>query len=126
MVLTASITDLDGRRHPMIGAVPGRAQMAGRLTMGYRQVTAARDLILARQGEQFRGHEFHYSDWLDRPVDLPHAYTIASRTDEGVHHEGYSRGNLLASYIHVHFASRPELARRFVSACAGWNDEHKL
>ena len=33
--------------------------------------------------------------------------------------EGYRVGQTLMSYIHLHFASNPELPRAFVRACAG-------
>jgi cobyrinic acid a,c-diamide synthase len=124
MFLTESITDLDGEAHPMAGVVPGRAQMAGRLTMGYRLVEAVRDTPLLVRGGQTRGHEFHYSDWVDRPGDLSHAYQVAPRQGEAVRAEGYARENLLASYIHLHFGANPDLARNFVNACLRWQAEN--
>lgn len=120
MFLTGSITDLDGRTHATLGLLPGRAQMAGRLTMGYRQTTAARDSILCPAGERLRGHEFHYSDWLDRPQGLPHAYEVSPRAGAHARPEGYARDNLLASYVHLHFGQDPRLAERFAAACRDW------
>jgi len=120
MFLTDSITDLQGRRHAMAGVVPGRARMRERLVMGYRTVTASRDTLLLPVGERTRGHEFHYSDWVDRPADLPHAYEIAPRTKEDARPEGFVSDSLLASYVHLHFASQPGMARRFVEACLSY------
>jgi cobyrinic acid a,c-diamide synthase len=122
MFLTESITDLDGNTHPMAGVVPGRAQMVGRLTMGYRLVTAVQNTLLLVRGGQTRGHEFNYSDWVDRPDGLSHAYEIVPRLGESVRAEGYARKNLLASYIHLHFGSNPDLARNFVYACVRWQE----
>jgi cobyrinic acid a,c-diamide synthase len=124
MYLTESITDLDGRTHPMLGLVPGRAHMADRLTMGYRQVTAARDSILFAAGERLRGHEFHYSEWLERPEELPHAYAVSPRMSEQTREEGFAHDNIVASYIHLHFGQDPRLAERFVEACQEWQ-EHR-
>ncbi len=117
MYLTEAITDLDGRTHPMVGALPGRSAMTGRLTMGYRLVTPCADTLLAPMGQFLRGHEFHYSEWVDRPADLPYAYLIAAREGGELRPEGFARGRVLASYVHLHFGARPELAIRFVSAC---------
>jgi cobyrinic acid a,c-diamide synthase len=119
MVLTQSLTDLQGTTYPMVGLLPGRSQMRERLTMGYRQVTALRDCLLLGQGESTRGHEFHYSDWVER-WPLPQAYQIAPRQGEEAWAEGVAQGNLLASYVHLHFGARPDLARNFVRACTDW------
>jgi cobyrinic acid a,c-diamide synthase len=117
----------------MVGILPGRSAMTGRLTLGYRTVRAVRDSWLLRAGETLRGHEFHYSVWHDRPDEIPPAYEIApmthhhasSRTAMGSQsdvmmrqnrREGAHIANLLASYVHLHFLARPELAARFVSA----------
>jgi len=123
MYLTEGITDGEGELHPMVGLLPGRTQLAERLIMGYRLVTAERDSLLLRRGEEMRGHEFHYSVWTDRPADLPAAYRIAPRQGEEAHAEGYAAGNQLASYVHLHFGARPELAERFVLACRRWQED---
>jgi cobyrinic acid a,c-diamide synthase len=108
----------------MVGLLPGRSRMRKRLTMGYRLVTASRDSLLLRRGEQARGHEFHYSDWVDYPANLPYAYEIAPRRGEEVRSEGVAENNLLASYVHLHFGAHPCLASNFVDACARWWERH--
>ena len=122
MVLTQSLTDLQGETFAMWGLLPGRSHMRERLTMGYREVTALCDSLLFRKGDGTRGHEFHYSDWLDRHPELAHAYAIAPRADEPPRHEGVACGNLLASYVHLHFGADEALAVRLVSACRRWAD----
>jgi cobyrinic acid a,c-diamide synthase len=119
MMLTQSLVELDGVVHPMLGVLPGQSSMQKRLTMGYRQVTSARDCLLLQRGESTRGHEFHYSDWVDHGP-LPHAYEITPRQNELTWTEGVARGNLLASYVHLHFGAHPDLARNFVGACLDW------
>lgn len=49
------------RFYPMVGLVPGEARMAERPVLGYREVAALRDSPVARRGEVYRGHEFHYA-----------------------------------------------------------------
>ena len=119
MALLEHLIDLQGQTHTLASLIPGTARMQAHLTMGYRYVTAQCDTPLLRAGEQTRGHEFHYSDW-DRagapPADA--AYLITSRMGEVPRPEGFARGNLLASYVHLHFAAHPEMATRFVAACA--------
>ncbi|MCX7671974.1 MAG: cobyrinate a,c-diamide synthase, partial [Anaerolineae bacterium] len=117
MYLTQGISDQAGVRHPLVGLLPGWTALGDRLIMGYRVVAAERDSLLLRRGEEVRGHEFHYSIWNERPADLPAAYRIAPREGTIGQVEGYAEGNLLASYVHLHFGARPELAERFVLAC---------
>lgn len=117
MYLTKAITDLDGRTHPMVGTLPGRSAMTGRLTLGYRTATTLVDTPLAAAGITLRGHEFHYSDWIERPADLPAAYRLAATANRPARLEGYAAGNLLASYIHLHWSAASEVAARFVAAC---------
>ncbi len=118
MYLTRSIVDPEGREHPMVGLLPGRSVMAGRLTLGYRLAQAAGDSWLLAGGETVRGHEFHYSTWEGRPGDLPAAYRLLPPDGQGEPQpEGACLGNLWASYVHLHFWSKPELAVRFVAAC---------
>jgi cobyrinic acid a,c-diamide synthase len=120
MYLTQAIIDGDGTRHEMVGLLPGRSVMSGRLTLGYRLARPASDSWLLPDGETVRGHEFHYSVWEDRPAELPPAWLLLPRTGEGEPRpEGARLGSLWASYVHLHFAARPGLAARFVAAARG-------
>ncbi len=118
MYLTEAIIDLEGQEQPMVGLLPGRSVMTRqRLTLGYRQAQAVSDSWLLRAGETVRGHEFHYSAWENRPDDLPPAYYLLPRSGEGEPRpEGAWLGNLWASYVHLHFWGKPELATNFVMA----------
>jgi cobyrinic acid a,c-diamide synthase len=120
MYLTQSILDGGHVGHPMVGLLPGRCVMGGRLTLGYRVARSAGDSWFLAAGEVVRGHEFHYSHWEGRPGDLPPAYSLLPRSGEGEPRpEGARVGSLWASYVHVHFGAMPELAGRFVQALGG-------
>jgi hypothetical protein len=108
--------DVLGQVQRYHGLVPGVSTLANkRLTLGYREARACQDSPIARAGQMVRGHEFHWSV-CDSPSDRLAAYEIM---DGSGRVEGYAAGNILASYVHVHFASDPGLAPRFVAACAG-------
>ncbi len=113
MYLSEGITDRSGRFHPMVGIVPGRVRMTGGLSrMGYVEVALAHDGPLGPAGLRARGHEFH---WSETEGDLsPPAHRVIFPEDR---EEGYAFGNVIASYIHLHFGSNPALARNLVSAC---------
>jgi len=84
-----------------------------RQALGYAAVTLTRDSFFGKRGETLRGHEFHYSD-LAGTVDWPTAYAVRRRQAAAVTREGFQHGNVLASYVHLHWASRPQAVRRFV------------
>lgn len=115
MILMQALIDRDGRRWPMAGLVPGAARMSGKLAaVGYRLAGAAQPNLLAEAGDEVRGHEFRYSTWVceERPSA---AWQVrgtrgAAPADSG----GYARGNLLASYLHIHFGQRSDIAARFL------------
>ena len=117
MYLTEAVVDAAGNAFPMVGALPGRSVMTPRLTLGYRTVQALDESWLWRAGEMVRGHEFHYSAWDGMPETMLRLYAIqpeALRSEPRA--EGARAGNVLASYVHLHFLAMPELATRFVAA----------
>lgn len=116
MYLAQSLTDFDGETYPMAGLLPVASSMsAGRLTLGYREVEALADGPLLAKGETARGHEFHWSAPDAAPTPSQAAYSVRSQDGRA---EGFRARNLWASYIHLHMAARPSMARRFAQACA--------
>ena len=104
------LDELDG--HAMCGVVPGRGRMAGRLTLGYREATALTGTPWLDPGMSVRGHEFHYSS-----VQLDDADPAWRLRSGGVQRdEGCVRGGVQASYLHTHWAARPEIPRRLARA----------
>jgi cobyrinic acid a,c-diamide synthase len=121
MALTQGLIDGEGRLWPMAGLVPGVARMTEKLAaLGYRHATALRANLLTDVGEVLRGHEFRYSNWsCDGPIA---GQTLAwqvrgTRANAPADSGGFVSGNLLASYLHIHFAQRAGLANRFVARC---------
>ena len=126
MYLTEEIVDQHAERatHTMVGILPGRSVMTGRLSLGYRTVRAVSDSWLWRAGETIRGHEFHYSTWENRPTDLASAYDLLpNEFQHEVRVDGAQIGNVFASYVHLHFLVHPQLTERFVSAAASVRKE---
>ncbi len=117
MVLARSLSTARGRRYPMVGLVPADVQMTDRLqNFGYQEVRARKGSFLARVGERARGHEFHHSVLRQAPGSATAAYQAEARHGGRPRLEGYARGSLLASYIHLHFWNKPRWAERFVQA----------
>ena len=117
LVYLCRAVTVDGVARGMAGALPLEAKMTGRRqALGYVEASARKDNLLLEAGETVRGHEFHWSavEWRQRNV----AYDCHSSREAASKPDGFSAGNLLASYVHIHFAGNPEAAARFVRTCA--------
>lgn len=122
MYLCKGMETLDGKRYPLVGLLPAWSRMPDRKkTLGYVEVTLTEDSLWGVSGDKFRGHEFHYSELIDDPgndTGWEKVYAVTHRQSSDATPEGYQRGNILASYTHLHLASRPEAVKRFVARCA--------
>ena len=120
MYLSEGIIDFEGHEYRMAGLVPGWARMKkGRVRMGYALAKVLQDNILLSGGEEVRGHMFHWSK-LEGPTEKRAAYLILEPR-QGF--EGFVLGprlNILASYLHLHFASKPSLASNFIKSASSW------
>lgn len=118
MWLCATLRTLDGKAHPMMGLVPAEAAMCERLqALGYVEVETQERSLLGPAGARFRGHQFRYSQLRGLDPAREGLYRVRRRRGGEVTREGYAAGNLVASYVHAHWASNPLVARAFVSAC---------
>ncbi len=115
MVLTQGIIDQQDQYWPMAGLLSGMVRMTDKVTLGYRQVTAMLDSPLFAAGDTIRGHEFHYSNWLERPDYLPYAYKVEPRSGLDGFQAGVRTRNILASYIHLNFHAKPEIVERLLN-----------
>jgi cobyrinic acid a,c-diamide synthase len=105
---------LDG--HEMCGALRTRASMTGRLTLGYREASAATSTPWLDAGHAVRGHEFHYSQVEDLDPGRAAAWKLRARSVDRA--DGVVSRGIQAGYLHVHWAADPGLARGFAHAAA--------
>ena len=123
MYLAREIRDLEGRVHPMAGVFPFAVRMLPRLkALGYREVTLTAPGLLGPAGTTARGHEFHYSEIVGEPDGVARLYRLTPRRGGAAVSEGYSQNRVLASYVHLHFGSNPEVARHLVASCRAYKE----
>ncbi len=102
-----------GKAYPMMGALPGLAVMDRRLrSLGYREVRFRPEAPPSLRGALARGHEFRYSRLLKGYL---HGLEVKDAEGQPVETYGWARGQVLASYIHFHFASAPEVVAHLMS-----------
>ncbi len=121
MYLSRELRTLEGGCHPMAGVIPAATRMrASKKFLGYVEATLAQDSLWGKRGDVLRGHEFHYSELS--PEGIPDsrwktAYALKPNRRNVVVGEGFQRDNVLASYAHLHYASRPLAVAHFVAGC---------
>ncbi len=103
-----AVSDFSGQRFELLGLLPGEAGMNHKLAaLGYREI----------EGElgAGRGHEFHYSSLVGETPEphLWHSTDLRGNTKDA----GTVNGNIMGSYIHVHFASSPDMLNNFIKKC---------
>ena len=107
---------VDGENYAMAGVLPLSTQMTEKLVQfGYTTVKFTKDCLLGREGTTVRGHSFHYSRIVSQgEVEMCYHvhYSLSGKEDM----EGFRRGNVLASYIHLHFRANPSVAENFIAA----------
>ena len=123
LYLAHSLQCLDGSNHEMVGLLPARVRMTSRrAALGYVEASPIAPALLGPAGAAIRGHEFHYSTLDCEPEVLPsswsRAYRLQRRRTAAVEEEGFMRGNLFASYVHAHFATRSDVLDHLLRRCS--------
>lgn len=107
--------------YPLAGILPGESHMGKSLRhFGYVHLTAQRDLLLAREGETLKGHEFHYSQ-SRHEGDV---FLAKKPTGNRSWKVGHGNAHLYGGYPHIHLRGETEAAKRFVRAMAAWKEKH--
>lgn len=117
MYLTDEIADFEGNRFRMVGALHGKTAMTKNTLVTYSLAKVANDNILSISGAEIRGHEFHNSVIVDIPADSRFAYEMAMGEGIKDKKDGWISGNVLASYMHIHFAQNPQIVKNFIENC---------
>ena len=128
MYLCRSVTDFQSNQYPMVGLIGENCLMAQRLqTVGYVEATALVDSVLCQAGETLRGHEFHFSRMEPADAAQPGqpAFRITKNRTGLSAPGGFAGTNLVASYLHIHFAGNLAAARRFVDACGVYRNRDR-
>ena len=92
----------DGRIYPMTGVLPGtsvRKEKLGRF--GYIELTAKRNAGWVKEGEQIKGHEFHYWDCTKTGAAFHAQKPLRKKNWECI----VAEENLFAGYPHIYFYS---------------------
>ena len=118
LYLSQQLSTEDGNVYPLLGVVPLTMEMTGRLVdFGYVTVTFTQDCLLGPKGTTIRGHSFHYSRIGSR-TEVATSYRVEFSLSGAQQQEGFTCGNVLASYVHLHFGANPVVAQHFVAATA--------
>jgi cobyrinic acid a,c-diamide synthase len=116
MLYLSESLNVDGKSYAMAGVLPLSMQMTDRLVQfGYVTVEFTEDCLLARKGTVVRGHSFHQSRIISQG-NVATSYHLKYSMSGKEELEGFRQGNVLASYIHLHFRANPAVAENFVAA----------
>lgn len=111
LYLLAGLSGEDGPVYPMAGCLSGVARLQPRLQgMGYRT---------AEPGG-VKGHVFHYT--RAEGGTGPPAWHLYRSGGEYERADGFRQGAAVASYLHVHHATQPQVLEGFLQACAAYRE----
>lgn len=115
MYLMRELIDFDGKSFEMCGAIDGAATMTNKLqSVGYVEAELLRDCVIGKAGDKIRAHEFHFSTAETSDDKIFKCKRMRTGKE---YFAGAFKKNLVASYLHIHFAGCPSAAKSFVDAC---------
>jgi cobyrinic acid a,c-diamide synthase len=113
LMYLAKDLELGESKHPLCGILPFSTRMPAPLKLAYVEINTTGGLFGA--GHTARGHFFHRSE-ISGDQAMLCCYQVSTTRGEHLE-EGYHRGNVLASYVHLHFESEPSLVVAFLQRC---------
>lgn len=124
--LCETLIDRYNNEYSFCGLISGSVKMESKLqSLGYVEVQLLKDSILGDRGLRFRGHQFRYSNFINNSAAEEDALSVRKKRNQKVSIEGIQQKNLLASYIHGHFASNETMAQNLIKHCARYQGNRK-
>lgn len=116
MYLMRELIDFSGKSFEMCGVLDGKATMTDKLqTVGYVEAEILSDCVIGKAGNKIRAHEFHFSKELETAGEK--IFKCKRMRTGKEYFAGAVKKNIVASYLHIHFAGCPNAAKNFVDAC---------
>jgi cobyrinic acid a,c-diamide synthase len=101
MVLGESLTDADGKAHPMLALLPHATSFAApKRHLGYRVAEALAATPLGPAGSVWRGHEFHYACDVGS-VAATQLFRISDASGAELGTIGGCSGSVFGSFLHL-------------------------
>ncbi|MFQ5354740.1 MAG: cobyrinate a,c-diamide synthase [Thermodesulfobacteriota bacterium] len=124
MYLGRALKDFSGATHPMAGVFKWMTEIFDkRKALGYREIEVLKGCPFLEEGQRIRGHEFRYSEFTGRRIKAGSVFrAVHPGTGRPAPSGGYVFKNVLATYIHIHFASNPVFAMGFMRLAETIND----
>jgi cobyrinic acid a,c-diamide synthase len=122
MYLSKGIENNEGQHFAMLDILPARTKMSKRMiALGYVEAKLTDNSLWGKKGDVGRGHEFHYSELIDDPCsdsEWKPVYELQKPRLSDIRAEGFQKGNILASYVHLYHSARPAAVNYFIEKCA--------
>jgi cobyrinic acid a,c-diamide synthase len=119
LMYLARTLQVAGRRHAMVGALPGDVVMHARpVGRGYVELAETADMpwpAPACPERSVRAHEFHYSSLENVDAEVRFAYRVCRGYGIDGRNDGLVHRNVLASYAHLRSVGACVWAERFVA-----------
>lgn len=114
LYLQQELEDMEGRRWPMAGAIPGQAYRTDRLgRFGYITLEPRQEQLLGADIGQIRGHEFHYFESTACGEAFEARKPLRKRNWNCIQ----GTGTCIAGFPHLYYYSNPRIGERFLEAC---------
>ena len=115
LYLARSLTGFDGSRQEMSGVLPLDIAMDREyLAISYVTARTSAPSLLGATGTTARGQEFHQSRITNAEIEAT-LYDLTT-SDGKTSRNGFTQGNVVASYVHLHFSSAPDIPAEFIAA----------
>ena len=115
MYLMRELIDFNGKSFEMCGVLDGVATMTNKLqTVGYVETEILRDCAIGKAGDKIRAHEFHFSTAKTSDEKIFKCRRMRTGAE---YFAGAAKKNLVASYLHIHFAGCTSAASNFIKTC---------